>query len=77
MENTETKGTLEQKEPQEMYYVVKNYEEQYSIWPSYKQIPAGWESIGEPKEKSECLDYIDKTWTDMHPLSLRKQMGES
>lgn len=58
----------------DFYYVVKNGEEQYSIWPSYKNLPNGWESVGEPKEKSECLAYIDKNWTDMRPLSLRKQM---
>lgn len=62
---------------QELYYVVRNIEEQYSIWPSYKQIPNGWESIGHPKLKVDCLTYIEKTWTDMRPLSLRKQMEES
>ena len=61
----------------EMYYVVKNIEEQYSIWPSYKKIPKGWEVVGQPRIKSECLDYIEKTWTDMRPLSLRKQMEEA
>jgi MbtH protein len=61
-------------EQEELYYVVKNVEEQYSIWPSYKQVPKGWETIGSPKIKSECLTYIEENWTDMRPLSLRKQM---
>ena len=60
----------------EMYYVVKNHEEQYSIWPDYKPIPAGWEAEKEPEPKADCLAYIEKTWTDMRPLSLRKQMAE-
>ena len=67
--------TLEQN-LEETYYVVKNIEEQYSIWPSYKQVPKGWEAVGEPKIKSDCLIYIEKTWVDMRPLSLRKQMEE-
>lgn len=62
---------------QELFYVVKNDEEQYSIWPSYKEIPSGWTSVGEPQSKDECLAYIDKNWTDMRPLSLKKQMGDS
>jgi len=74
MTEAEINNIIDQEEPQEMYYVVKNVEEQYSIWPSYKQIPAGWEAIGEPRIKPECLDYIEKIWTDMRPLSLRKQM---
>ncbi len=26
--------------------------------------------------KKTCLDYVEKTWTDMRPLSLRKWMAE-
>ncbi len=66
-----------QKEPQTQevqYYVVKNHEEQYSIWPTYKQIPKGWKIIGDARTKEECLSYIELTWTDMRPLSLRNQM---
>jgi MbtH protein len=58
----------------ELYLVVRNEEEQYSIWPHYKKIPEGWEAVGEPKRKEECLDHIEKVWVDMRPLSLRKQM---
>lgn len=64
-------------EYQEMYLVLINHEEQYSLWPSYKPIPDGWKkAIGEEKAKEECLAYVDKIWTDMRPLSLRKQMEE-
>jgi len=61
-------------EYQEMYLVLINHEEQYSLWPSYKLIPAGWKAIGEERTKNECLAYVDEVWTDMRPLSLRKQM---
>lgn len=67
---------INEKEFKEMYYIVKNIEEQYSIWPSYKKIPNGWEVIGESRIKSECLAYIDQNWTDMRPLSLKQQMQE-
>lgn len=56
------------------YLVVMNHEEQYSIWPDYKELPNGWESVGESGTKEECLDYISKVWVDMRPLSLRKEM---
>lgn len=61
-------------EYQEMYLVLINHEEQYSLWPSYKPIPAGWKSIGKERTKEECITYVDSVWTDMRPLSLRKQM---
>lgn len=56
----------------ELYLVVRNHEEQYSIWPLSREIPGGWVSVGEPKSKQDCLNYIEITWTDMRPLSLRK-----
>ncbi len=56
------------------YRVVVNYEEQYSIWPVDREIPPGWRDVGKSGSKAECLAYIKEVWTDMRPLSLRKQM---
>jgi MbtH protein len=57
-----------------IFRVVMNHEEQYSIWPEYKDIPAGWREVGKNGNKKECLDYIETVWTDMRPLSLRQFM---
>lgn len=64
---------IRQDEPQ--YEVVANHEEQYSIWPLNKEVPAGWNKVGKQGPKEECLAYIAEVWTDMRPLSLRKQMA--
>ncbi|HET8938446.1 MAG TPA: MbtH family protein [Polyangiales bacterium] len=56
------------------FKVVVNDEEQYSIWPDYKQTPAGWREVGKVGNKKDCLAYIESVWTDMRPLSLRKFM---
>lgn len=58
------------------YKVVVNHEEQYSIWPEYKENPLGWSDVGKVGPKAECLAYIKEVWTDMRPLSLRKKMEE-
>jgi MbtH protein len=60
-----------------VYNVVINHEEQYSIWPEYRDIPLGWSTVGKRGLKAECLDYIQEVWTDMRPLSLRKRMAEA
>jgi MbtH protein len=65
----------ETREPE--YRVVVNHEEQYSIWPEHKDIPRGWKDVGKSGSKDECLSYIKETWTDMRPLSLRKEMNGS
>jgi len=56
------------------YDVVMNHEEQYSIWPAGREIPAGWSNVGKSGKKAECLEYIKGVWVDMRPLSLRKKM---
>jgi uncharacterized protein YbdZ (MbtH family) len=59
-----------------IYKVVMNHEEQYSIWPEYKENPLGWKDVGNIGPKADCLAYIKEVWTDMRPLSLRKKMEE-
>ena len=59
-----------------LYKVVVNHEEQYSIWPVEKALPKGWSEDGTQGTKEECLAHIEKVWTDMRPLSLRKRMQE-
>ena len=57
-----------------IYKVVVNHEEQYSIWPAGRSNPLGWADAGKSGSKAECLAYIQTVWTDLRPLSLRKQM---
>jgi MbtH protein len=60
-----------------VYRVVRNQEEQYSIWRADRENPLGWQDAGPRGTKEECLAYIERVWTDMRPLSLRRQMGEA
>lgn len=56
--------------------MVVNHEEQYSIWPDDRELPAGWRREGTVGSKPECLAHIEHVWTDMRPLSLRRSMAE-
>lgn len=58
------------------YAVVVNDEEQYSIWPAERDLPAGWRRDGFTGTEDECLAHIDVTWTDMRPESLRRWMRD-
>ena len=66
----------EETEDKTIYKVVVNHEEQYSIWPADRENALGWNDAGKSGTKEECLAYIKEVWTDMRPLSLRKQMEE-
>jgi MbtH protein len=63
--------------PDERFRVVVNHEEQYSVWPVDREIPAGWSDAGKQGGKDECLAHIEEVWTDMRPLSLREQLSLS
>jgi MbtH protein len=56
-----------------IYRVVVNHEEQYSIWFAERELPDGWRDAGMHGTQTECLAYIEQTWTDMRPLSLRSR----
>ena len=59
-----------------IFDVVINDEEQYSIWPEYRPLPAGWSKVGHRGPKADCLAHIETVWTDMRPRSLRLAMEE-
>ena len=66
----------EEREDTTIYRVVVNHEEQYSIWPEYKENALGWKDAGKSGPKTECLAYIKEVWTDMRPLGLRQQLAD-
>jgi MbtH protein len=53
------------------YQVLRNDEDQYSLWLADLDIPDGWHAVGMQGTKQECSDYVDEVWTDMRPRSLR------
>lgn len=55
------------------FLVLTNEEGQYSLWPSFIQVPGGWTSRAEGA-RQDCLDYIKENWVDMRPKSLADQM---
>ncbi|HUC59557.1 MAG TPA: MbtH family NRPS accessory protein [Streptosporangiaceae bacterium] len=58
----------------QIFSVVVNDEEQYSIWPDGRELPAGWTRTGFKDLRDACLAHIDEVWVDMRPASLRRWM---
>lgn len=57
------------------YHVLVNDEGQYSLWPSFKDVPQGWTIAKKSDSRAACLDYINQNWTDMRPNSLIERMN--
>ena len=62
----------DQREDATTWSVVVNDEEQYSIWPTVRALPAGWRAVGKTGSKAECLQQVKQVWNDMRPLSVRR-----
>ncbi|CAL9335688.1 MbtH family protein [Streptomyces sp. DH-12] len=57
------------------YLVLVNDELQHSLWPVFADVPAGWTVALPAASRQECLDYVEKNWTDMRPKSLADAMA--
>jgi len=58
------------------FLVLVNDEDQHSLWPAFADVPAGWQVAFGKASRQECLDYVEKNWTDMRPASLVRRMDE-
>jgi MbtH protein len=59
------------------FLVLVNDEEQYSLWPTFANVPSGWTvAFGGPDgtDRDAALRYVDEQWADMRPRSLRERM---
>ena len=55
------------------FFVLINHEGQYSLWPTFRDVPAGWAVEHDAGTRAACLDYIREKWTDMRLQSLMRQ----
>lgn len=59
------------------FYVLVNDEEQHSLWPTFADVPAGWTVVFGEGSRAACLDFIERTWTDIRPKTLRDELAQS
>lgn len=62
-------------DPDGTYLALINDEAQYSLWPAFAEVPAGWQVVHPQDTRQACLDYIETHWTDMRPQSLIDAMN--
>ncbi|GAA5153230.1 MULTISPECIES: MbtH family protein [Amycolatopsis] len=56
------------------FYALVNDEGQYSLWPTFAEVPSGWRIVFGEDTRQACLDHIEANWTDMRPRSLVRAM---
>ena len=63
--------------PDGTYLVLVNDEGQHSLWPSFVAVPDGWRVAHAEASRQDCLEYVERTWTDLRPRSLVDRMTGS
>lgn len=63
-------------DPDGSYFVLVNDEGQHSLWPAFAAVPGGWKVIFGESGRQECLDFVERSWTDMRPESLIQAVAE-
>lgn len=58
------------------FVVLVNDEEQHSLWPSFADVPAGWQVVFGEANRADCLEFIEQNWTDIRPKSLRERLAQ-
>ncbi|MEU4544960.1 MbtH family protein [Nonomuraea dietziae] len=62
-------------DPEGRFLVLVNDEGQHSLWPSFAEVPAGWQAVFGEESRDACLEYVERNWTDLRPRSLVEAMG--
>jgi MbtH protein len=56
------------------FLALVNDEGQYSLWPTFAEVPAGWTISLNTASRQDCLAHISERWTDLRPASLVNAM---
>lgn len=62
-------------DPEGTFLVLRNAEDQRSLWPAFAPVPDGWSVEHGPGPRQACLDYVNENWVDMRPRSLAEAMA--
>ncbi len=61
-------------DPEGSFFALVNAEGQYSLWPTFAEVPAGWTITHGPAGRESCLAHVEANWVDMRPRSLVERM---
>ena len=62
--------------PDGSFLVLVNQELQHSLWPAAVAVPDGWDTVHKGP-RADCVDYVERNWTDLRPQTLVRALDES
>lgn len=62
--------------PDANYTVLRNDENQHSLWPAFADVPEGWTRVHGPSRRDECMAYVRENWLDLRPRGVAEFVAE-
>ncbi|MFF8785081.1 MbtH family protein [Streptomyces sp. NPDC015125] len=57
-------------DPTGSFLPLANHEGRHSRWPASAEVPAGRPAVFGPDSRVATLEHVERTWTDIRPVSL-------
>lgn len=51
-------------DPQLDCHILINHLQQYSLWPAFSAIPAGWQRVFGPQPREACNGWLEQHWRE-------------
>lgn len=58
------------------YMVLRNDENQHSLWPAFADVPEGWAIVYGPGQRDDCMTYVREHWVDLRPPGVAEFVTE-
>lgn len=58
------------------FSILRNDEDQHSLWPAFSPVPDGWSVVHGPGPREDCLAYVRENWQDVRPRSVAEFIAE-
>lgn len=55
-------------DPQGQFTLLRNRQNQYSLWPQQCTLPAGWEVVCAPQSQEACQQWLAEHWQTLLPV---------
>ena len=49
-------------DPQGAFYILRNAQGQFSLWPQQCALPAGWDVVCQPQSQASCQQWLEAHW---------------
>jgi len=50
------------------FHLIASSLGEYSLWPTFKDVPTGWYVVLEGRSRQECVDYLERHWVHLSTL---------